>query len=85
MMICIKQLTVLTAIISLAASGALLGAGGKNAYNNPSGSPSEDTFETPYVNPDGGRMMVFCAEDEKLVVTPVDTGTVEVTCVPAEE
>ncbi len=84
-MIRIKQLTVITAIISLAASGPLLAEGGKNAHNNPNGSPSEDTFETPYTNPDGGRMMVFCAEDEKLVVTPLDSGAVEVTCVPADD
>ena len=81
----IKQLTVLAAIICLAASAPLLGEGGKNAHNNPIGSPSDDNFEAPYANRGDGRMMVFCAEDEKLLVTPVDGGVIEVTCMLADD
>jgi hypothetical protein len=71
--------------IALASSAGLYAAGGKNAYNNPSGDPSSDTFETPFANYDGdGRMMVFCAEDELLVVVPAEGGALEVTCQTVE-
>lgn len=72
-----------TAIVLIATSPALAG-GGQNAYNNPTGSPAEDTFQMPYANTDGGRMLVFCAEDETLVMTPTGDGAVELTCVAAE-
>ncbi len=75
-------------IAMLATSLVLVGApptfaeGGKNAYNNPSGSPDEDAFETPYANTGGGRMLVFCAEGETLVTLAMADGTLELTCVP---
>lgn len=81
-----KPLTLASiAVIALAFSAGLYAAGGKNAYNNPSGDPSSDTFETPFANYDGdGRMMIFCAEDELLVVIPAEGGALEVTCQTVE-
>lgn len=75
----------LTALLSLAMSLPAAAEGGKNAYNNPNGDPDDDTFEAPYVNAGDGRVMVFCAEGETLVLTPVSTGAAEATCVPAGE
>ena len=80
-----KQLTSLAAVICLMASAPLWAGGDMNAANNPLGSPDDDTFEAPYVNPDGGRVMVFCEDGEKLVVTPMGSGVIDVICVPAEE
>ena len=79
-----KRLTVLAAIIGVCAGTEALAGGGQNAYNNPTGDPAEDTYQTPYANTGGGRIEVFCAEDEKLVVTPVDGSAVEVTCIAAD-
>ena len=79
-----NRLTLLTAIIGLCTGAGALAAGGQNAYNNPSGEPPEETYLTPYANEDGGRMEVFCAESEKLVVTPVGASAVDVTCIPAD-
>ncbi len=86
----IKQLissTTLAAAVILVLIGgsAVLAGGDKNAYNNPTGDPPEDTYLTPYANFGKGRMMVFCAEDEKLVITPVDVGSVEASCIPVPE
>ncbi|NEX21117.1 hypothetical protein G3480_12475 [Thiorhodococcus mannitoliphagus] len=71
--------------MSLAFGSAALAGGGQNAYNNPTGDPAEDTYQTPYTNVGDGRIMVFCAEDESLVVTPAEGGAVEATCVPDED
>ncbi|UHD17931.1 hypothetical protein [Thiocapsa bogorovii] len=68
---------------SFACGNSALAAGGKNAYNNPTGDPAEDTYQTPYTNVGEGRIMVFCAEGETLVVTPAEDGAVEAVCVPA--
>lgn len=73
----------MVALLSMAVSFPAAAEGGKNAYNNPNGDPADDTFEAPYVNAGDGRVMVFCAEGETLVLTPVDTGSAEATCVPA--
>ena len=72
---------ILIAAAALLSTGAWA-AGGQNAYNNPGGDPPEDTYQTPFANPDGGRMMIFCAEGETLVLTPADGGAVEATCIP---
>ncbi len=77
----LKSLTALCALSVVFAMPAFAG-GDKNAYNNPNGEPSSGDFEAPYVNQGDGRVMVFCAEDEKLVVTPIDSGAVEAVCVP---
>ena len=81
MNIAAKQLTVLAAIVGICGGTQELAGGDKNGYNKPAG---EETYLTPYANEDGGRLSVFCAQDEKLVVTPVDGGAVEVTCIPAD-
>jgi hypothetical protein len=72
-------------ILVLISSTAVMAEGGKNAYNNPTGDPPEDTYLTPYANFGGGRTMIFCDEDEKLVITPVDVGSVEASCIPVPE
>jgi hypothetical protein len=77
----ITKLAILV-LMSLVCVSATLAAGGKNAYNNPTGDPAEDTYQTPFVNVGDGRIMVFCAEDESLVVTPAKGGVVEAACVP---
>lgn len=77
-----KQLTILAAIVWIGAATQALAAGDKNGYNKPADEPGEETYLTPYANDDGGRMSLFCAQDEKLVVTPVDGSAVAVTCVP---
>lgn len=84
-MIDVKRLVALVAVIGIATSSLSLAGGDKNAHNNPKGDPPGDTYLEPYANPGDGRMMVFCAEDEKLVVTPVDIGAVDATCVPAND
>lgn len=77
-----KQLILASiAAIGIASSAGLYASGDKNANNNPNGTPDSDTFDTPFANYDGdGRMMVFCAEDELLVVIPASGGALEVTC-----
>jgi hypothetical protein len=83
----LRKSLILASIAALAlVYGMPLQAGGdKNAHNNPNGEPSTDTFNPPYANYDNdGRMMVFCAEDELLVVVPAEGGALEVTCQPAE-
>ena len=52
---------------------------------HPSGSPDEDTFETPYANTGGGRMLIFCAEGETLITLSMADGTLELTCVPTAQ
>ena len=80
-----KRLAVLAAVIGLCTGTEALAAGGQNAYNNPTGDPPSDTYQTPYANTGDGRMEIFCAEGEKLVVTPADDGAVEATCIPADD
>jgi hypothetical protein len=66
-------------------STTLIAGGGKLAYGNPTGDPAEDTYQTPYANVgEDGRILVFCAEDELLVITPVDSGAAEASCQPTE-
>ena len=70
----------LASVVALGASTHALAGGDKNGYSNPTGDPAEDTYQTPFANSDGGRMLVYCADGEDLVVTPVDGNAVEVTC-----
>ena len=72
------------AAVALAGSSALFAAGGKNSYNNPIGDPGTDTYQTPYANTSEGRILVYCAEGEVLVATPVDKGSLEASCEAAE-
>ncbi len=73
------------AAFSLIFSATLIAGGDQNGYNNPKGDPAEDTYLEPFANyDDGGRMMIFCAEDELLVVVPTEGGALEVTCQPVE-
>jgi hypothetical protein len=81
----VKRLAVLTAIIGLCSATEALAAGGQYGYNNPTGDPADDTYQTPYANTGEGRMEVFCGEDEKLVITPVDGSAVEATCIAADD
>jgi hypothetical protein len=80
----ITSTAALAAVIVLVAAPQALAAGGQNAYNNPTGEPAEDTYQTPYANAGGGRMLVFCADNETLVMTPAADGAMELTCVAAE-
>jgi hypothetical protein len=80
----IGSIAFLAIAMVLAGSQAFAG-GGKNAYNNPSGSPDDATFETPFANTGGGRMLVFCAEDETLVTLTMADGSLELTCVPTDQ
>ncbi|MEE4279296.1 MAG: hypothetical protein V2I82_12575 [Halieaceae bacterium] len=69
------------AAIAVGFSPSLLAAGGQNGYNNPKGDIPDDTYNEPFANYDNeGRMMVFCAEDELLVVVPAEGGALEITC-----
>ena len=80
-----RNYRVLSAITAatLLATTALYAGGDKNAHNNPNGRPTTDSFDVPFANyDDGGRMMIFCAEDELLVVVPAEKGALQVTCVP---
>ncbi|MCC7276822.1 MAG: hypothetical protein IT487_00705 [Chromatiaceae bacterium] len=81
----IGLVAVLATVIVLVATPQTFAGGGKNAYNNPSGSPDEDTFETPYANTGGGRMLIFCAEGETLITLSMADGTLELTCVPTAQ
>lgn len=73
------------AAVTLAFAAPLNAGGDKNAHNNPNGEPSTGTFNPPYANYDGeGRMMVFCAENELLVVVPAEGGALEVICQPVD-
>lgn len=76
------QLTVFAAILGIGVGPQSLAGGDKKTYNNPGGDPREETLLPPYANEVGGRMSLFCAQDEKLVVTTVDRSAVEVTCIP---
>ena len=76
---------VLATVFVLVGAPQTFAGGGKNAYNNPSGTPDGDTFETPYANTGGGRMLVFCAEDETLITLAMADGTLELTCVPTAQ
>ncbi len=75
--------TVIVAVIGLVRSAGALAGGDQNAYNNPTGDPPDDTYQTPYANTGDGRIMVFCAEGEVLVITPAEGGAVEASCLPA--
>ena len=67
--------------IAVGFSPTLIAGGDQNGYNNPKGDIPEDTYNEPFANYDGGgRMMVFCAEEELLVVVPTEGGALEVTC-----
>jgi hypothetical protein len=67
------------------AAGTALASGGQNAYGNPTGEPAEDTYQNPFSNSgEDGRMQIWCAEDETLVITPAEGGVMEATCVPAD-
>jgi hypothetical protein len=73
------------AAVTFAFAAPLTAGGDQNAHNNPNGEPSSSTFNPPYTNYDSdGRMMVFCAEDELLVVVPAEGGALEVICQPAD-
>ena len=72
-------------LVVLTSSNVAWAGGDKNAHNNPNGNPAEDTFQTPYANTGDGRMMIFCAENEMLVVTPIEPGALEVICIPTTE
>lgn len=80
-----KKTLVVLMSAALLFGGPAMSAGGKNAYNNPSGSPSDDDFEMPYLNVGEGRVLVQCAEDEEMLITPLSEGGVEIVCAPAEE
>lgn len=82
---CTAVVAVLATAIALFAAPQVLAAGGKNAYNNPTGDPPADTYKMPYANAGDGRMLIFCAEDETLVTMTLADGSVEVTCIPAAE
>lgn len=77
-------LALLTAI-ALVFSAAAFAGGDKNAHNNPSGEPDDESFEMPFLNMGDGRVMVFCAEDELLVITPVNSGAADAVCIPDDE
>jgi len=79
-----KQAMVLAALVGIGAGMQALASGGTYAHNKPGGEPGDQTCLTPYAKEEGGRLALFCAQDEKLVVTPVDGGAVEVTCMPAD-
>jgi hypothetical protein len=69
------------AVIAVGFSPTLLAGGDQNGYNNPKGDIPDDTYNEPFANYDNdGRMMIFCAEDELLVVVPAEGGALEVTC-----
>jgi hypothetical protein len=69
------------AAIAVGFSSTLIAGGDQNGYNNPKGDIPDDTYNEPFANFDGdGRMMIFCAEDELLVVVPAEGGALEVTC-----
>jgi len=76
---------ILTSLLLSVALSAAYAGGGKNGYNNPTGDPADDTYRSPYVGMEDQRTMIFCAEDEMLVVTPVDDGSAEATCVRAAD
>ena len=67
-------------VVAFGFSRVLLAGGDKNAYSNPTEDPAEDASRTPFANAEGGRMLVYCADEEDLVVTPVDRNAVEVPC-----
>lgn len=70
--------------VALALSTPASANGDKNAYNNPNGDPTTASFNVPFANYEQeGRMMIFCAAEELLVVVPQQDGALEVTCMPA--
>ena len=79
-----KPLTLLAAIIAISAGTQVLAVGDKNAYKNPTGEPDDGEVLPPYSNKGDGRTLVFCGENETLVVTPVDEGAVELQCIPTD-
>lgn len=72
-------------VLGLALPLSLAASGGKNAYNNPNGSPADGDFSAPYVNAGDGRMLIFCDEQETLIMKPLADGSIEVVCVPTDE
>lgn len=70
--------------VALALTTVVSANGDKNAYNNPNGDPTTASFNVPFANYEQeGRMMIFCAAEELLVVVPKEEGALEVTCTPA--
>lgn len=74
----------LVSAVLIALSTALYAAGGQNADNNSGGDPPDDTYQTPFSNSGGGRMLIYCAEGETLIMAPAEDGAVEAACVPTE-
>jgi len=72
-------------VLGLALPLTLGASGGKNAYNNPNGSSADGDFDAPYVNAGDGRMLIFCDEQETLIMKPLADGSVEAVCVPTDE
>lgn len=68
----------------LTAPSAFAG-GDKNAYNNPGGDPPDFDGEMPYTNEGDGRIMIFCADGETLVVKTIDGGAMEATCLADDD
>ncbi|NCA89075.1 MAG: hypothetical protein EOM92_09190 [Gammaproteobacteria bacterium] len=72
-------------VLGLVLPLTLAASGGKNAYNNPNGSPADGDFDAPYVNAGDGRMLVFCDEQETLIMKPLGDGSIEMVCVPVDD
>jgi hypothetical protein len=79
-----RSVAALAALVVCFSPSAVFAGGDQNAYNNPTGDPPADTYQTPYANIGEGRMLVSCAEAETLLTTNLPDGSVEHTCVPAE-
>jgi hypothetical protein len=82
----VTRLLIATLVSSalLAVGSGAFAAGGQNANGNPTGDPAEDTYQNPFSNQGDGRMLIYCADDETLLILPAEGGAVEATCVPTE-
>ena len=74
----------MTALVLSLVAPAAYGSGDKNMNNNPGGDSPEALYQSPSVGVENERTMIFCGEDELLVVTPINGAAAEAFCMPAE-
>ena len=72
-------------LVTLAGSGTALAVGDKHANGNPTGEPGDDTQQNPYMAKQDSRTLIFCAEDEMLVMESIDAATAEAVCLPGDQ
>jgi len=76
---------ILIAALLLTVAGSVAAEGDKKGHGNPIGDPADDTYQDPYMAKQDERTLIFCAEDEMLVMESIDQASAEVACLAPQE